>query len=117
MISYKQVSDQLIPIPKPDEQQKIADCLSSLDEAIAAQGRKAEELKARQRGLMQQLFPREGETRPRLRFPEFRAAPEWPQETLGETTGVLLCKRLFATNTNKHAGVTLIKNHTLVGVP
>jgi type I restriction enzyme S subunit len=26
---------------------------------------------------MQQLFPREGETRPRLRFPEFRNAPEW----------------------------------------
>src|SRR3546814_18110918 len=84
MISYKQFSDQLIPIPKPDEQQKIADCLSSLDEVIAAQGRKVEELKARKRGLMQQLFPREGETRPRLRFPEFRDAPEWTQETLGE---------------------------------
>src|SRR5690606_6004199 len=34
-------------------------------------------------GLMQQLFPREGETRPRLRFPEFRDAPEWEVRTLG----------------------------------
>lgn len=59
------------------EQQKIADCLTSLDEVIAAQGRKVEALKAHKRGLMQQLFPREGETRPRLRFPEFRNAPEW----------------------------------------
>ncbi len=59
------------------EQQKIADCLTSLDEVIAAQGRKVEALKAHKRGLMQQLFPREGETRPRLRFPEFRDAPEW----------------------------------------
>ncbi len=43
------------------EQQKIADCLTSLDEVIAAQGRKVETLKAHKKGLMQQLFPREGE--------------------------------------------------------
>lgn len=65
------------------EQQKIADCLTSLDEVIAAQGRKVEALKAHKRGLMQQLFPREGETRPRLRFPEFRNAPEWRETSLG----------------------------------
>ena len=65
------------------EQQKIADCLTSLDEVIAAQGRKVEALKTHKRGLMQQLFPREGETRPRLRFPEFRNAPEWEQKTGG----------------------------------
>jgi type I restriction enzyme S subunit len=65
------------------EQQKIADCLTSLDEVIAAQGRKVEALKAHKRGLMQQLFPREGETRPRLRFPEFRDAPEWESRALG----------------------------------
>ena len=66
-----------VPVPSREEQQKIADCLTSLDEVIAAQGRKVEALKAHKRGLMQQLFPREGETRPRLRFPEFRDAPEW----------------------------------------
>lgn len=65
------------------EQQKIADCLTSLDEVIAAQGRKVEALKAHKRGLMQQLFPREGETRPRLRFPEFRKAPGWSATSLG----------------------------------
>lgn len=64
------------------EQQKIAECLTSLDEVIAAQGRKVEALKAHKRGLMQQLFPREGETRPRLRFPEFRNAPEWMQQRI-----------------------------------
>jgi len=73
-----------IPMPLPDEQQKIADCLSSLDELIAAQGRKVEALKAYKRGLMQQLFPREGDTLPRLRFPEFRDAPEWKSEALGK---------------------------------
>jgi type I restriction enzyme S subunit len=38
MISYKQFSERLIPTPDPAEQQKIADCLTSLDELIAAQG-------------------------------------------------------------------------------
>ena len=68
------------------EQQKIADCLTSLDEVIAAQGRIVAALKAHKRGLMQQLFPREGETRPRLRFPEFRDAPEWEERELGPMT-------------------------------
>jgi len=77
------------PIPvSPSEQQKIADCLVSLDEVIAAQGRKVEALKAHKRGLMQQLFPREGETRPRLRFPEFRNAPEWKKHRLGDIASI-----------------------------
>ena len=73
-----------IPIPPSDlEQQKIADCLSSLDELIVAQARKVDALKAHKKGLMQQLFPREGETQPRLRFPEFQNAEEWQRTSLG----------------------------------
>ena len=41
-------------------------------------------LKAYKKGLMQQLFPREGETVPRLRFPEFRDAGGWEEKTVGE---------------------------------
>lgn len=75
-----------LPVPLPagssslTEQQKIADCLTSLDEVIAAQGRKVEALKTHKHGLMQQLFPCEGETRPRLRFPEFKS--EWDARPL-----------------------------------
>ena len=77
-----------VPYPSPAEQQKIADCLTSLDEMIAAQGRNVEALKAHKKGLMQQLFPREGETLPRLRFPEFRDGPEWKPTTLEEVSEV-----------------------------
>ena len=73
-----------VPVPEPAEQQKIADCLSSLDELIAAQGRKVEALKTHKKGLMQQLFPREGETQPRFRFPEFQNAGEWECMTLAD---------------------------------
>lgn len=71
-----------IPTPSPAEQQKIAECLSSVDELLAAQARKVDALKAHKKGLMQQLFPREGETQPRLRFPEFQNAPVWKPHTL-----------------------------------
>ena len=64
-----------LPIPLPSgetsraEQQKIAECLKTLDELIRAENQKIGALKADKKALMQQLFPREGETLPRLRFP------------------------------------------------
>jgi type I restriction enzyme, S subunit len=69
-------------LPKKPEQQKIAECLSSVDEVIAAQARKLDALKTHKKALMQQLFPREGETQPRLRFPEFQNAGEWKEQKL-----------------------------------
>src|ERR1039458_8578986 len=64
-------------LPEVSEQQKIADCLTNLDELIVAHGQNLDALKALRTALMQQLFPREGETVPRLRFPEFQDAGEW----------------------------------------
>jgi type I restriction enzyme S subunit len=78
-----------LPIPSPVEQQKIAECLSSVDELMAAQGRKVDALKTHKKGLMQQLFPREGETQPRLRFPEFQNAGEWEPVRLDAISRVI----------------------------
>jgi type I restriction enzyme S subunit len=70
-------------IPKEiKEQQKIAACLSSLDELIVANTQKLEALKAHKKGLMQQLFPAEGETVPKLRFPEFEGDGEWEEKPM-----------------------------------
>ncbi|WP_419585189.1 restriction endonuclease subunit S [Thiolapillus sp.] len=73
-----------IILPPLPEQQKIAHCLSSLDEVIGLQAKKVQALKQHKKGLMQQLFPAEGETTPRLRFPEFREAGAWEVKRLGE---------------------------------
>lgn len=82
---YPSQLDQLdIAIPSKKEQQRIADCLSSLDERIAAETNKLDALKDHKKGLLKQLFPAEGETLPQLRFPEFRDAGEWGQAPLGE---------------------------------
>jgi len=68
--------------PKLSEQQKIADCLASLDELITLEAQKLDTLKTHKKGLMQQLFPAEGETLPKLRFPEFQDAGEWESKSL-----------------------------------
>lgn len=101
-----------IPMPLPDEQQKIADCLSSLDELIAAQMRKVETLKSYKRGLMQQLFPREGETLPRLRFPEFRNAPEWKETTLA-SLGELVSGLTYSPEDVRESGLLVLRSSNI----
>ncbi len=72
-----------IEIPKnPKEQQKIASCLSSLDELIEAQNQKLNILKDHKNGLMQNLFPQEGETLPKYRFKEFDKDGNWMEKKL-----------------------------------
>jgi len=87
-----------IPAPSLPEQQKIADCLDSVDALIAAQGQKVKALRAHKKGLMQQLFPQEGETQPRLRFPEFEEAGEWGVKPLGKVAENLDNKRVPITS-------------------
>jgi len=78
-----------LPIPLPSgessiaEQNKIAACLTSLDELITAHGQKLGALKSYKKGLTQQLFPDRGETVPRLRFPEFRHKGAWEEGKAG----------------------------------
>lgn len=74
----------LVPIPRKDEQQKVADCLSSLDELIAAHTQKHQALQSHKKGLMQNLFPAEDKNLPALRFPEFLNSGTWIKIVLGE---------------------------------
>lgn len=107
-----------VPVPPTAaEQQKIADCLCSLNDLIAEEGRKLEALRKHKQGLMQHLFPQEGEAYPRLRFTKFRNAPEWVEKQLGDVSEVLMCKRIFASETETNGDVPFYKIGTLGGVP
>jgi len=99
-ISGTRLSNINISYPKDkQEQQKIADCLSSVDGLISAQSQKVELLKEHKKGLMQQLFPsnhpalsgtppKEGNV-PKLRFPEFVNDGEWEEKKLDEVFSFL----------------------------
>ncbi len=87
-ISISQFLSTKVWRPDEKEQQKIADCLDSVDALIAAQERKMEALNAYKKGLNQQLFPQEGESQPRLRFPEFRNAGDWAAKSLDRLVAI-----------------------------
>lgn len=80
-LSHTDVEKIYEPLPKPTEQQKIASCLSSLDELITANTDKLETLKTYKKGLMQNLFPQEGEKVPKFRFKEFEKDGEWKKKS------------------------------------
>lgn len=65
------------PYPTFSEQQKIADCLSSVDDLISAEEKKLALLNDYKKGWMQKLFPAEGKTVPEWRFPEFKDSKGW----------------------------------------
>ena len=77
--------------PNKQEQQKIAACLSSLDDLITAENQKLETLKAHKNGLLQNLFPAEGETLPKLRF---NTTGYWEEKPLGKIAQNLNSKRI-----------------------
>ena len=82
-ISIKEFfNDIIIPKPPLQEQQKIADTFSSLDNLIEAHNKKLELLKQHKIGLMQKLFPKEGKKIPELRFKGFSG--EWVVKKLEE---------------------------------
>jgi len=93
-----------VPIPPIKEQQKIADCLDSLDGLIAAEGRMLAALRDHKRGLMEQLFPQPGETKPRLRFPEFRDKREWEEKELGDICEILNNRRVPISSNDRTPG-------------
>jgi len=82
MVSYKQFSEILIPEPQPKEQKKIAACLSSLDDLITAHNDKLVAIQRHKKGLLQNLFPQEGQKVPNYRFKEFKNYGEWKEDTL-----------------------------------
>lgn len=88
-INSSVLSEILVEAPGLEEQQKIADCLASVDELITADTQKLVALKTHKKGLMQQLFPIEGETEPKRRFPEFQDKGEWESKPLAKVCNVL----------------------------
>ncbi|WP_437341644.1 restriction endonuclease subunit S, partial [Clostridium butyricum] len=73
-----------MPIPSPaiEEQTKIGEFFQGIDNLITLHQRKLNHLKDKKKGLLQKMFPKNGELVPELRFPEFTAP--WEQRKLGD---------------------------------
>lgn len=70
-----------IPLSKK-EQEQIGLFFNNMDNLITLHQRKLNHLKDKKKGLLQKMFPKNGELIPELRFPEFTAP--WEQRKLGD---------------------------------
>lgn len=78
----KILNDLEILIPSLDEQNKISSFFSKLDSMIDFQKRKLDKLEATKKALLQEIFPEEGQDKPKRRFKGFTGA--WEQRKLSE---------------------------------
>lgn len=74
---YKTLENIPVLYPNIDEQIKIVDFFDNLDQTIAFQQRKLEKMKSMKSAYLSEMFPAEGERKPKRRFPGF--TDDWEQ--------------------------------------
>lgn len=77
------VKNQKIFIPSLGEQKEISSFFTNLDQTIAFQQRKLEKMKSMKLAYLSEMFPAEGERKPKRRFPGF--TDDWEQRELLST--------------------------------
>jgi len=105
-IDTKHLWNMPVAVPKLPEQQKIANCLSAIDDFISAEEKKLSLLSDYKKGWMQKLFPAEGKTVPEWRFPEFRDSGGWEENSLKK----VLIKNSMKNKNQKYSLIESISN-------
>ena len=82
LVPMSEIKKWEIIIPSKAEQNKIGEFIQKLNSLITLHQRKLEHLQEQKKGLLQKMFPKNGETVPEVRFPGFTDA--WEQRKLGE---------------------------------
>ncbi|MBC3805399.1 restriction endonuclease subunit S [Acetobacterium fimetarium] len=80
--------DVLCCIPSVHEQERITAFFKQLDHLITLHQRQITHLQTRKKGLLQKMFPKDGELFPELRFPGFTDA--WEMRKLGEVVQITM---------------------------
>ncbi len=86
-IVWEDLYNQELPVPKIEEQDKIGEFFNQLDNLITLHQRKLEQMKEYKKGLLQKMFPKNGETVPEIRFPGFTDA--WEQRKYSDIIKLL----------------------------
>ena len=88
-ISQSVLENLELAIPSKSEQQKIGAYFSNLDHLITLHQRKYDKLVMSKKSMLEKMFPKNGQTKPEIRFSGF--IDDWEQRKLGElgtiTTG------------------------------
>jgi type I restriction enzyme S subunit len=112
-INEKSLSNIVLPYPVIEEQQKIADFLSALDEVIIQSEAEVRNLEQQKKSAMQKIFSQE------LRFKREDGTdyPEWEETLLGKIGEVAMCKRILKEQTSDKGDVPFFKISTFGRTP
>ena len=101
--SWSLVSETQFSIPKYNEANMIGEFFSSIDKNITLHQRKLDKLQATKKALLQEMFPEEGQDKPKRRFKGFTDA--WEQRKVNEifkvTRGQVLAASLTTPKKNR----------------
>lgn len=87
-VSGKQMANMELMMPTTmDEQQKIGEYFSNLDNLITLHQRKCEEMKILKKYMLQKMFPQNGQLVPQIRFSGF--TEDWEQRKLDDVVEFL----------------------------
>ena len=100
-------------IPCIEEQEKIADFLSTVDEVIAQSEAEAQNLEQQKKAAMQKIFSQEV----RFKREDGTDYPEWENTSLGKIGDVAMCKRILKEQTSENGDVPFFKISTFGGTP
>ena len=105
--------NQSIPVPCLEEQQKIAEFLSTVDTVIEKQKETVSAWEERKKGVMQKLFSQEV----RFKADDGSDFPEWEEKKLGDIGTAKMCKRVLKEQTGEKGDIPFFKIRTFGGVP
>ena len=104
LVPMSEIKKWEIIIPSKAEQNKIGEFIQKLNSLITLHQRKLEHLQEQKKGLLQKMFPKNGETVPEVRFPGFTDA--WEQRKLGEVVERFDNLRIPVTSSKREKGIT-----------
>lgn len=79
-INMGEISNILIPLPNKEEQKQIGSLLKHLDEKLEIEREKHEKLVNFKKAMLENVFPKEGEKRPKIRFGGYN--DDWEEKKL-----------------------------------
>ena len=97
-----------VAIPEIEEQTKIANFLSEIDNLIASAEHEVESTKQLKKAMLQKMFPKKREKFPEIRFPEFTDA--WEQRKVTELGKIYIGLVTTMTKHYTNEGTLLIRN-------
>lgn len=107
-LTHKDFYSCLLPVPPLSEQKRIAEILSKQDKVIECYEKKIEQLRLMKKYYLQNMFPKRGETVPKIRYKGFTDA--WEQRKITELGEIFIGLVTTMTSHYTNHGALLIRN-------